>query len=50
MTFLVHAGLFGYWFHNPPNSDMDYRIFSVHMQLFCMYIYIWEEFFVLFLF
>ena len=38
---LVHAGLF-WWFHSPPNSDMDYRIFNMRMWSFimCTYIYI----------
>ena len=27
----VHAGLFCVCFHNPPNSDMDDRIFQVHI-------------------
>ena len=30
LTLLVHAGLFCR-FHNPPSSDMDYRIFNVRM-------------------
>ena len=29
VTFLVHARLF-WCFHNPPNSDMDYRIFGLN--------------------
>ena len=33
LTLLVHAGLFG-CFHNPPNSDMDYRILKVDMWSF----------------
>ena len=28
LTLLVHAGLV-WCFHNPPNSDKDYRIFNV---------------------
>ena len=28
LTLLVHAGLF-WCFHNPPNSNLDYRIFNV---------------------
>ena len=39
---LVHAGLF-WWFHNPPNSDMDYRIFNVRMCSFCMHTYIYTH-------
>ena len=30
LTLLVHAWLF-WCFHNPPNSNMDYRIFNVRM-------------------
>ena len=30
LTYSVHAGLFE-CFHNPPNSDMDHRIFNVRM-------------------
>ena len=33
VTLLVHAGLFSR-FHNPPNSDIDYRIFNMHMWSF----------------
>ena len=36
--FSVHAGLF-WCFHNPPNSDMGYRIFNVCMWSFCMLIH-----------
>ena len=29
-----------FWcFHNPPNSDMDSRIFSAHVWSFCMHIH-----------
>ena len=34
----MHAGLFC-CFHSPPNSDMDYRIFNMHMWSFCMHIH-----------
>jgi len=34
-TPLVHAGLFWH-FCNPQNSNMDYRIFNVRRQSFCM--------------
>ena len=30
LTLLVHAGLF-WCFHNPPNCDIDYRIFNMRM-------------------
>ena len=36
MTLLVHAGLFWCFHRNPPNSDVDYRIFDVRMWSFCM--------------
>ena len=38
LTVLAYAGLFR-CFHSPPNSDMDHRIFSMHVGLFfmCMY-------------
>ena len=37
-TLLVHAGLFG-CFRNLPNSDMDYRIFNVHIVCDLLYAY-----------
>ena len=37
LTLLMHAGLFWY-FHNPLNSDMNYRIFNVYVIHFeCVY-------------
>ena len=46
LTLLVHAGLFQ-CFHSPPNSDMDYRIFKMHIiyehVIFLIaYIYIYD--------
>ena len=35
LTLLVHAGLFGCFHYNPPNSDMDYGILSVALGLSC---------------
>ena len=35
LILLVHAGLL-WCFHNPPNSDRDYRILNVLMWPFCM--------------
>ena len=45
LSFLVPAGLFC-CFHSPPNSDMDYRIFNVHMWSFCMCIHTGEPWFI----
>ena len=34
---ILHAGLF-WCFHNPSNSDTDYRIFNIHVIFFaCIY-------------
>ena len=38
VTLSVHAGLFGCC-PNPPNSDMDYRIFNVRMWSSCIRIH-----------
>ena len=38
MTLLVRTGVF-WCFHNPPNSDMDYRIFNMQMWSFCLRIH-----------
>ena len=38
LTPLVNAGLFG-CFHNPSNTDMNYRTFNMRMCSFCMRIY-----------
>ena len=38
LTLLVHAGL-SWCFHNPPNSDTDHRIFTIHMSSFCLRIH-----------
>ena len=35
LTLFVHAGLVWY-FHNPSNSNMDYRIFNVRGGSFCL--------------
>ena len=35
-TFSVFAVPFCF-FHNPPDPDMDYRIFNMHMWYFCMH-------------
>ena len=37
VTSLVHPGLFS-CFRTAPNSDVDYRIFTMHRLSFCMYI------------
>ena len=36
LTLLVHAGLF-WCFHNPPDSDMDYRIFNVRVWYYLLH-------------
>ena len=36
LTLSVHAGLFSY-FHKAPKSDMDYRIFNVHVIIWHAY-------------
>ena len=33
-------------FHNPPDSDMDYRIFKMHMWSFCMHTHMGPQFIV----
>ena len=30
------------FFHNPPNSDMNYMIFNVRMLSFCMCMYMYR--------
>ena len=42
LTLLVHAGLF-WCFHNPLNSDMGYRIFSMRMRSF-LHAYTYRDF------
>ena len=36
LTLLVHVGLF-WCFHNPPNSNKDFRIFNVHDVIFSIF-------------
>ena len=38
LTLLVHAGLF-WCFHNPLNSDLDYRTFNMCTWSLCMHVH-----------